>query len=48
VVQRDRQRERAPLICARLVSDVEHGAPVGVETPEPSNVRGREEEERVT
>jgi hypothetical protein len=48
VVQRDRQRERAALMSARLVSDVGHGAPVGVETPEPSDVRGREEEKRIT
>ena len=48
MVQRDRQRERAALMSARLVSDVEHGAPVGVETPEPSDVRGREGEKRIT
>lgn len=48
MVQRDRQRERAALMSVRLVSDVEHGAPVGVETPEPSDVRGREGEKRIT
>jgi hypothetical protein len=48
VVQRDRQRESAALIREMLVSDVDPGAPVGVETPEPPGVRGRDEEKRVT
>jgi len=48
VVQRERHRESAPLICARFESDEELGlVSAGVEIPEVTGEYGIEEEKRV-
>jgi hypothetical protein len=47
VVQRERQRDRACLISARVESDEGPGVPAGVDISEPLGGRSKEEEKRV-
>lgn len=47
VVHRERQRERACLISARVESDEGLDAPAGVDFPESLGERSKEEEKRV-